>query len=234
MSTTADTGSSDYKGAPRLAAMNGYFHSTATTGSNRGFSLVELVVTLSIAALLVGFAAPGFENLVRENRRDTALYGLMGDLQFARSEAIKRSARVSVCARSSVDADACSTSITSPWHGGWLVFVDDGATPGEYESADETLLRAAQPVHNSFRIKTIARTATSALSDARSNFVRFGPRGTSTWRGGGYLMVCDQQEGNDERAAAINMTLSGDIRRARRDGSGALISAFGTEPTCAE
>jgi type IV fimbrial biogenesis protein FimT len=198
-----------------------------------GFSLVELVVALAVAGLLLGFAAPSFESMMRENRRDTALYGLMGDLQFARSEAIKRSARVSVCARSSVDADACSTATLAPWEGGWLVFVDDGATPGVYESADETLLRVSEPVHSSFQIKTIARTATSALSDARSNFVRFGPRGTSNWRGGGYLMLCDEDTDNDSRASAINLTLSGDLRRARRDGSGALISAFGTEPTCA-
>lgn len=198
-----------------------------------GFSLVELLVTLSVAAVLVAFAAPSVENLLRENRRDTALYGLMGDLQYARSEAIKRSSRISVCARSLTNASACTNSPTSPWKNGWLVFTDTGTTAGVYESASETLLRVAEPVHAAFNLKTVARTSTSAMGEAGANFVRFGPRGTSNWRGGGYLMVCDRLEGNDDRAAAINLTLSGDLRRARRDDTGALISAFGTEPTCA-
>ena len=60
----------------------------------RGLSLVEIVVTLSIAALLVGVGAPALQKVVAVQRMRGASFDLVSDLSLARSEALKRGTRV--------------------------------------------------------------------------------------------------------------------------------------------
>lgn len=92
-------------------------------GSTRlcgGFTTVELLVTLSIAAILVGLAVPAFGELIRNNRATAAVTRLAADLQFARSEAIKRNVRVLVCRRATGSTCGSGTS----WEAGWVVCYD--------------------------------------------------------------------------------------------------------------
>lgn len=197
-----------------------------------GFTLIELLVALGVFALLAGFAAPSFTRMIEDSKRDAALYALTGDLQFARSESIKTSTRHAVCARTTGDELVCNDSNNFDWARGWLVFTDEGSDRGRFEPGTETLLRVAEPVNESLKIKSRARVSTSAITEAQVFFIRFGPRGTSNWTGGGYLMVCDKTTNDDSRAIATNVTLSGDVRRARRDDTGKLVDAFGKTPTC--
>ena len=193
----------------------------------RGFTLVELLVTLAVAAILLGVAAPSFRDVVQRNRQESALYALTGSLQLARSEAIKRSTRVSVCARGAGDG-VCGTS----WSRGWQVFVDDGDTPGSVDAADgggAPVLRVVEALASGLRLGNTAQLNDSARIERP--FVRFGPRGTSNWRGGGTFVLCIGDE--TETARAVDVTLSGDVRHARRDGPDASIDAFGQPLDCA-
>ena len=200
----------------------------------RGFTLVELVVALAVAAVLVGLAVPSFRDLVAAQRRDAALGALAGDLRFARSEAIKRAARVGVCARAEAGATGCGTD----WSRGWTVWIDGGPTPGTIEpAAGEAELRVRGPVAEGLALDVRARTASGMQAPTAFRAVRFGPRGTSSWRGGGTFRLCARDgaagEAADDAAAAVNVSLSGDVRRAREDGSGAPIDAFGMPVSCA-
>jgi len=56
---------------------------------NTGFTLLELIVTVGIAAVLVGIALPSFNNTIENSRVTAAANGLVGALSYARSEAIK-------------------------------------------------------------------------------------------------------------------------------------------------
>lgn len=89
----------------------------------RGFTLVELVVTIALVAILTTLAIPSFSEVLRQWRRDSATRELSTSLQLARSEAIKTSRQMIVCP--STDGTACEAG--SEWSTGWMVFVDDGA-----------------------------------------------------------------------------------------------------------
>ena len=65
-----------------------------------GFTLVELMVTLTVLAILVGVALPSFRDMILNNRRTAIVNDLVSSLLLARSEAIKRGQPVSVCASS--------------------------------------------------------------------------------------------------------------------------------------
>ena len=71
--------------------------------------------------------------------------------------------------------------------------------------------------------------STTTAAPLERTFIRFGPRGTSHWRGSGYFVICDAR--GQESARAINITLNGDPRRARMS-DGELISSFGDVATC--
>jgi len=89
----------------------------------RGFTLLELMVVVVIAGLLLGIGVPAMGNFIRNSRITAAANDIMATLHYARSEAIKRRAAVSVC--SSTNAlDADPDCAASPMLTGWVVFVD--------------------------------------------------------------------------------------------------------------
>jgi type IV fimbrial biogenesis protein FimT len=106
----------------------------------RGFTLIELMVTLAVMAIVLGLAVPGFQSVVNGNRLAGAANELMASLQTARMEAIRRNRRVTVCASANANAGENATCATSGVNG-WIIFVDTN-TDGDFDKAGDTLLRA--------------------------------------------------------------------------------------------
>jgi type IV fimbrial biogenesis protein FimT len=105
--------------------------------SVNGFTLIELMVTIAVAAILLSIGIPAFNQMTATNRIASETNDLVSALNFARSEAVKRGATVSVC--SSNNGTGCSGS----WSDGWLVFVDaDGDAAVD---AGDTVVRAGEP-----------------------------------------------------------------------------------------
>jgi len=188
----------------------------------QGFTMVELLITIVVAGVLLGIAAPNFSDAMLNSRQVVKTNELMGALKIARSEAIKRSTRTAVCARG--DDDTCGDK----WSNGFLVFVDNESMPGVIDSGEE-ILRVAEPIEGASWILNRARLVNTGESPLQRPFIRFGPRGTSNWRGSGFFMLCDGR--GDQTARALNISLSGDPRRARRE-DGDLINSFGGTAQC--
>jgi type IV fimbrial biogenesis protein FimT len=100
-----------------------------------GFTLVEMLMTMAIVAILMAIAIPSFRYITNSNRIAGEVNGLLGDMQFARAEAIKEGRNVSVC----ISADGASCSNVTTWQNGWIVFMDP--TNVGTVDAGETVLR---------------------------------------------------------------------------------------------
>ena len=86
-----------------------------------GFTLIEMMVTVALLAVLIALVTPSFRGLLRDNRAAAQANALVGSLMLARSEAIKRNVPVVVC--QSDDGITC-TGDDDAWAAGWIVWPD--------------------------------------------------------------------------------------------------------------
>lgn len=113
----------------------------------QGASLLETMVVMAIVAVLAAIGIPGMVGLVRDVRQDTSVLEMISSLSFARSEAVMRGRRVTLCP--STDGVACLGR--SFWDSGWIVFTDiDG--DGQVD-AGEAILRSHGPLHPSSTLR---------------------------------------------------------------------------------
>jgi type IV fimbrial biogenesis protein FimT len=129
--------------------------------SQQAFSLIELVVTLVVLAILIAFALPSFNTQIRNNRSLALGEELVSAINFTRAEAVKRGRRVSLC--SSADGATCGGA----WTDGLMIFVDDAATDNAALPVVGAALRTWGEFENDSRISE---------ANAKS-FVRFSSTG---------------------------------------------------------
>ena len=150
-----------------------------------GFTLIELLVTVAIAAIVLAIAVPNYITLVQNSRLTGQANDFVTALNYARSEAIKRGVRVTVCSRST-DA-ACANDIN--WDAGWLVFVD---TDGDGDVDGETVLLVRPPLENGNSLRAAVRQRVTYQNTGYSGFA-------DTFR------LCDTRGTTSGRAIAVNL-----------------------------
>ena len=116
----------------------------ATRKAQGGFTLLELAVTVTIIAVLAGMGMSSWAGLTQKEAVKGQVNALLGAMRFARSEAIKKNARVVICPRDLAATPIsstypCNTTTGAGWENGWIIFVDQNAS-NQYD-ASETLLK---------------------------------------------------------------------------------------------
>lgn len=92
----------------------------------QGFTVIELMITLTVAGILATFAAPNYREFIQTNRMTTQVNLLVAALKTARSEAIKRGKMITVCKSN----NQTSCAISGGWEQGWITIIaDDPSLP---------------------------------------------------------------------------------------------------------
>jgi type IV fimbrial biogenesis protein FimT len=107
-------------------------------GHGTGFSVLELLVTLTIAAILLAAGVPSMQQFTQRQHMKAAVGSLHNDLLLARSEAVFRNLEVVACPGE--PAGGCTGG--TDWSRGWIVFGDDSGD--RQRQASEALLRHGQ------------------------------------------------------------------------------------------
>ena len=107
---------------------------------NIGISIVELVVSLAVVAILATTGVPAFSSFVQSNRLNESSFDVLATINLARTEAVKRRTRVLLCrsADPTLPTPSCGGSANT-WTTGWLVFAS-GDSNSTYEAGTDTLL----------------------------------------------------------------------------------------------
>jgi type IV fimbrial biogenesis protein FimT len=135
--------------------------------NQQAFTLIELMVTLVVLAIVVAIGLPNFTTLINNNRSVTLGEEMVVAINLARAEAISRGGHVTLCASTN------GTTCGGTWVGGWIVAVDSvgaGALPG----AAPNILG----VDNVIRVWPATALPAKANIVANANFVRFTGQGT--------------------------------------------------------
>lgn len=167
-------------------------------GLATGFSLVELLISIAVSAILVGLALPAFQDLLRNQRTTATLHLLHAQLSLARNTAITRRTPVTVCP--SLGNGRCRGE--PDWSAGWMLYRDPSRSSQPLLASD-ILYESRHPLHRSIRVR----------GSAGRLRVRYQPDGRS---GGSNLTlkVCSQQI----QRAELVVNNAGRVRTRRLEG----------------
>ena len=154
----------------------------------RGFTMMELLVTLTVAGILLAIAMPSFSSFVRDSRLTTETDTLLYDMSLARSEAVKLDTTVELCASS----DHATCSGITDWTDGWIVLCPANCPAGL--GASPALLLVAPAI-------TSGNTMTEQLTGASS--VSFNSTG-QTGAGNLQFVFCDTRGAAYGRDVEVN------------------------------
>ena len=182
-----------------------------------GFTLVEMMIVLLVLAVVLSLGAPGFSDLIKNNRMLTQVYEMRALLNNARSEALSQREFVVFC--SSDDGESCGGS----WQDGYIAFVDldaDGAVTDPEDPDGDIIIQSRVRETNWEKF---------AYSNA-NNRVRFDNQGYAIGFNGTFT-ICDDR--GETEARGLIVTASGIVRSAEvRDDDDVLLDDQGDALDC--
>lgn len=165
-----------------------------------GFTVVELLTTVVIVGVLIGVGVPALSAMARDARLTSFTNELHVAISLARSEAIRRGQRVTLC----VSRDGLQCANDTGWESGWVMFPD---TDGDIvRDANEMLIRSRGPADAGLIARgngTLARYVSYVPSGATRSVTGALQMGT--------LKVC-----NDDRQRSLIINAAGRVRTERQ------------------
>jgi type IV fimbrial biogenesis protein FimT len=165
---------------------------------SNGFTLVEMMVVVALAAVIFAIAAPSFTEFRRNNRLTAVANELLGAIQTARTEAIKRQASVAVCPSDNPEAMAALCT-TGPFRG-WIAFVDPN---------NDCMRDPADPTERVVRVGARIDDVNSEplFPAANGNCVSFGASGflqttISNRPAASHVLFCDRRSTAEQSGSA--------------------------------
>lgn len=152
----------------------------------RGFTLIELMVTLAIAAILLTVGVPSFSDTIKNNRLIAQTNKFVGSVALARSEGVKTAQTVNMCPANATYT-ACSGNTN--WSTGWIVWID--------LNGNATI--QANEIRQIVEALPASITFTAGLSA-----YTFTPQGAAG--GTDTLVMCDDRTGETGRRIQIRVT----------------------------
>lgn len=135
--------------------------------TSSGFTLIELLITVVVLAIALGIAVPSMQQFLINSRAETIAATLNTAINQARTEAVKRGARVSIC--SSTNGTSCDTN---GWAAGWIVVTDNAASDTTTSVTVGTVLSRGN-----------ALPSGAVVAAGAPAFIRFSALGTAPVRG---------------------------------------------------
>ena len=145
--------------------------------------MVELAIVMTIVAILMAISIPSYKYVTNSNRIAAEINGLLGDMQYARAEAIKEGQTVTVCVSSNAASAAPTCTGGTSWQNGWIVFADVNGDQ-QVTAGTDTVLRQQAPftstdtfvANNTLTAVTFNREGFPVTSTAAANTA------DQTWR----------------------------------------------------
>jgi type IV fimbrial biogenesis protein FimT len=182
--------------------------------NNKGFTLVELMIVISILGILSAIALPSFDTFLRKRQMVGSSNLFYTTLYLARSEAVKRNSTVTICKSS--DGVTCGGS----WTAGWLMF-EDANSDGVLDGAEVTITGGS--LTNGYLLTWSAFGSNS--------YIRFNKNGMTASHNGTFKFC--PQDSNSKFASAVIVSKTARIRVAKDNNqNGIREDASGNDLTC--
>ncbi len=165
---------------------------------HHGFTLIELMVAITVAGILLGIAVPAFNSFLQNDRDTGQVNSLVQSLSYARSEAVKRASPNGITICPSANGAACDAG---PWTEGWIVIYIDPIIP-----ANTSVLQAVPALSGTNTVTPVAGPATGITFNSNGT----APAAPFT------LRICDQRGAAFARQVEVNLT--GRVASSQRPG----------------
>lgn len=126
---------------------------------HRGFTLIELLIVIAIAAIVASLAVPSFRTMLVKRSVQSTATSFVEDMRFARTEALRRSSRVTMCSLADSSTGTCANT-DGKWTNGWVVFADSNGD--STVDTGEEIVRVQQGAANVASI--VGKVATTTLA----------------------------------------------------------------------